>query len=377
MNIKNTTKYIALWGLLVLAGAGSSAKDIVIAQIAPFGGPQAVSGRDFNLGAMVAFEEFNAKGGLRGNTIRFISRDDGYRPADTLSHVQELLDKENPVAFLGMWGAENIEAVIAKGLLEQSGIPVIGVHSGASNLRENPQLFHIRAGYRDEVRRMYGQIKTMGSSRIAVAYEDQSFGQDAAQEVQKLMAAEGVKPNFVARQEKNVLNVETNIKALVTAQPQAIILVANPPVAAAMIKGLRAAGSSAFIFATSTADAEQLQTQLGAVASGVAVAQVVPNPYKATQSIAMDFRREINKLGIDATRANFASMEGYLAARIAIEGLRKSNAKEPGRKDMLRGLESLTRFDIGGYELNFGNGKREGSRMVDLSMISAEGRIRQ
>jgi branched-chain amino acid transport system substrate-binding protein len=377
MTSPNILRHLAAFLLWALSTASLQAKEIVIAQVAPFGGPLAVSGRDFNLGAMIAFEEFNAKGGLKGNTIRFISRDDGYRPADTLAHVQELLDKENPVALLGMWGAENVDAVLSKGLLEQSGVPVIGIRSGASSLRENPQLFHIRASYRDEMRRIYSQIKTMGSIRIAMVYEDQSFGQDALQEVQKLMAADNVKPAVIVKQEKNVLDVEANIKALSAAQPQAIILVANPPVAAALIKGLRAKGLSAFILASSTADAEQLQSQLGAVASGVAVAQGVPNPYKATQGIAMDFRKQISKLGIDASRANFASMEGYLAARVAIEGLRRSGAKEPGRKDMLRGLESLVRFDMGGYDMDFANGKREGSRMVDLSMISAEGRIRQ
>jgi branched-chain amino acid transport system substrate-binding protein len=239
--------------VFMFAMSSPSAKEIVIAQVAPFGGPQAVSGRDFNLGALVAFEEFNSNGGLKGNTIRFISRDDGYRPADTLAHVKELLEKEKPVAFLGMWGAENVEAVLSKGLLEQSGAPVIGVRSGASSLRENPLLFHIRASYRDEMRRIYSQIKTMGSTRIAMVYEDQSFGQDALQEVQKLMTADNVKPVVIARQEKNILDVEATVKALATAEPQAIILVANPPVAAAIIKGLRVKNLNAFILASSTA----------------------------------------------------------------------------------------------------------------------------
>jgi ABC-type branched-subunit amino acid transport system substrate-binding protein len=141
MNTKHWIRYSLAFAALIITTSSLSAKEIVIAQVAPFGGPQAVSGRDFNLGALVAFEEFNSNGGLRGNTIRFISRDDGYRPADTLAHVKELLEKENPVAFLGMWGAENVEAVLSKGLLDQSGAPVIGVRSGASSLRDNPLLF--------------------------------------------------------------------------------------------------------------------------------------------------------------------------------------------------------------------------------------------
>jgi len=107
---------------LAFGGATALAKDLGIAQVAPFGGPLAVSGRDFNLGAMIAFDEINAAGGIGGNRLRLISRDDGYRSADTVQHVSDLLEQDNPLALIGMWGAENIEAVLAKKLLENAGL---------------------------------------------------------------------------------------------------------------------------------------------------------------------------------------------------------------------------------------------------------------
>lgn len=89
-----------------------------MAQLLPFGGPLAVSGRHFNLGAMVAFEGINASGGINGNRLRLVSRDDGYRSADTVQHVRELLEQDNPIASIGMWGAENIEATVSKTFLK-------------------------------------------------------------------------------------------------------------------------------------------------------------------------------------------------------------------------------------------------------------------
>jgi branched-chain amino acid transport system substrate-binding protein len=166
------------------------------------------------------------------------------------------------------------------------------------------------------------------------------------------------------------------VQKIAAAEPQAVLLVANTPVAGAVIKGLRAKNSPAFIFTTSTVDAEQLVTQLGAAAAGVAVAQGVPNPYKATAPIAMDFKRRMALLGIDPVRANFASLEGYIVARIVGEGLRRAG-KDPQRKDLVRGLESLRRADLGGFMVDFGPGQREGSRFVDLSLIGSDGRIRQ
>jgi branched-chain amino acid transport system substrate-binding protein len=369
------------WKLLAVltlawASVATQAKDLVVAQVAPFGGPLAVSGRDFNLGAMIAFDEINAAGGIAGSRLRLVSRDDGYRSADTVRHVTELLEQENPVALIGMWGAENIDAVVSNKLLETAGLPVVGVRSGVAALRKNDNLFHIRASYKDEVLRILDQIQTMGSTRIAVFYEDDGFGREAWADVQEILAKRSLKPLAVAVQPKNSLMVDNAVKLIVAAQPQVVLMVANTPVAVAMIKGLRATNNPAFLFATSTVDAEQLVTQLGKVAAGVAVAQSVPNPYKATAPIAMEFQNRIKALGIDAARGNFASLEGYIAARVVAEGLRRAG-RDPGRKDLVRGLQSMRRVDLGGFIVDFAPQQNEGSRFVDLSLISADGRIRQ
>ncbi len=369
------------WTFFAIATMGwaciaAQAKDMVVAQVAPFGGPLAVSGRDFNLGAMVAFEEINASGGINGNRLRLISRDDGYRSADTVQHVRDLLEQDNPIALIGMWGAENIEAVVSKNLLENAGLPVVGVRSGVAALRKNANLFHVRASYRDEVQRILDQVQTMGSSRIAVMYEDDGFGREAWADIQEVLARRSLKPLAVAVQPKNSLVVGSAVALIVAAQPQVVLLVANTPVATAMIKSLRAQNNPAFIFATSTVDAEQLVTQLGKLAVGVAVAQGVPNPYKSTAPISMAFQNQIKALGLDTARANFASLEGYIAARVVAEGLRRAG-RDPSRKDLVRGLESMQRVDLGGFLIDFAPQQHEGSRFVDLSLIGADGRIRQ
>ena len=367
---------------------GAHAKDIFVAQVAPFGGPLAVSGRDFNLGALIAFDEVNASGGVAGNRLRLVSRDDGYRSAETVRLVSELVDKSGPttpttpttpnapIALIGMWGAENIEAVVAKNLLVTSGIPVVGVRSGVAALRGNPSLFHVRGSYKDEIQRIAGQLQTIGSNRVAVIYEDNGFGREALADAQAALLKNGLKPVAVAAQAPNDLKVDAAVNAIVAAQPQALLVAANTPVAAAVIKALRAVNHSALIFTPSTVDAEQLVASLGPLAAGVSVAQGVPNPYKAVTPIAREFQARIKSLGIDAARANFASLEGYIVARVVVEGLRRAN-KNPSRQDLVRGLESLQRLDLGGFVIDFGASQREGSRFVELSLIGSDGRIRQ
>ena len=72
-------------------------------------------------------------------------------------------------------------------------------------------------------------------------------------------------------------------------------------------------------------------------------------------------------------------MEGYVTAKVVIEGLRRTtgNSREISRRDLVRTLEGMQRVDLGGFVVDFGANKHEGSRYVDLSMIGTDGRIRQ
>jgi branched-chain amino acid transport system substrate-binding protein len=364
---------------LITLSCFAQQKEIVVAQVAPFGGPLAVSGRDFNLGAMIAFDEVNSKGGIRGATIRLVSRDDGYRPADTVSHVKDVIENHKPVAFFGMWGSDSVQAVIDSGVIASAEIPVIGIRSGVTSLRGNSNLFHTRASYRDEIGRILGQITTMGSNRVAVAYEDDSFGVEAVKDAQALMDEHKLKPTAIVRLARNQLDVAASVPSLTSGQPQALIVIANTPVAGALIKSMRAAGSSAIPFTTSTVDAEKLASELGALATGVSVAQGIPNPYRASVPLALNFNKRIRELGIDPSRANFSSMEGYVTAKVVIEGLTRATASGSAvtPRDVSRALQAMGRTDLGGFVVAFGKNNNEGSRYVDLSVVGSDGRIRQ
>ena len=199
---------------LLVSAAYAQPREYVVAQVAPFGGPLAVSGRDFNLGAMIAFDEVNSQGGIRGTPIRFVSRDDGYRPLDAVAHVKELLANQNPLVLMGMWGSDSVQAVLESGALTASGTPVVGIRSGVTSLRNNAQLFHIRASYKDELQRTLDQIATMGSSRIAFVYEDEAFGREAIEDAKGLLASRNMKPAVLFKQGKSQLDVKEAIAQL-------------------------------------------------------------------------------------------------------------------------------------------------------------------
>ena len=73
-------------------------------------------------------------------------------------------------------------------------------------------------------------------------------------------------------------------------------------------------------------------------------------------------------------QANFSSMEGYLAAKVLVEGLRRGS--KPNRDGLISGLESLNDHAFGGFQVNFSGTNHVASRFVALSMLTGNGRLR-
>jgi ABC-type branched-subunit amino acid transport system substrate-binding protein len=68
-------------------------------------------------------------------------------------------------------------------------------------------------------------------------------------------------------------------------------------------------------------------------------------------------------------------MEGYVAAKLFTEGLRRAG-KSPNRDALINALESVQSLDLGGFVVGYGARSHVASRFVDLSMLTDDGRVR-
>jgi hypothetical protein len=122
----------------------------------------------------------------------------------------------------------------------------------------------------------------------------------------------------------------------------------------------------------SVVDALALVREVGAAtASGVLITQVMPNPKKSSTRVARDYRTAIEKTALPLS---YAGLEGFVAARLAVETLQR--IKGPVTRERFNAtLDELGRVDLGGFVLQFGKGNHAGSRFVDLSLISPSGSV--
>jgi ABC-type branched-subunit amino acid transport system substrate-binding protein len=111
---------------------------------------------------------------------------------------------------------------------------------------------------------------------------------------------------------------------------------------------------------------------LGKEGAGVMVSQVMPSPYNPARPIAREFVAAAKQSG--KVQPNFSSMEGYLAARVFAEGLRRASGK-PTRESLITALESINE-DFGGYRVGFSASNHVASRFAELSMLTGDGRVK-
>lgn len=361
---------------LSVAGTAHSA-EIVVAQVAPFSGPLAPTGTHMREGAKLYFDHVNANGGVNGARIRFVTQDDGYKAPDTVRLARQMLAETHPVAFIGVVGTGNISALVKDKVLDTAEVPLVGMRSGATSLVSPPQpwLFHTRASYAAEIRAIVTQLTTIGIKRLAVFYQDDPFGQDGLASAEAAITEAKAELVAKAGYPRNTTEVEAAVKSISAANPQAVIMVSNTAASAAFLRQSRAAGNDAFLFAMSVTDGPQVATLVGnELARGLAVAQVVPDPQSRTLALTREIQDLYRRNPPAGVELNHTLLEGYVAAKVLVEGLRRCGPGPTGKR-LRQVLEGMRGYDVGGVIIDFSPTSHSGSRYVDITILNREGKL--
>ena len=363
-----------------LAGAGlvaafglARAQDsrIVLGQSAAFSGPAMQLGTQFHAGAKLHFDQLNAKGGVGGRAIEIRQLDDGYEPDRCQANTEKLI-KDEVFALFGYIGTPTSLAALP--LATSARVPFIAPFTGAMGLREpfKREAFHLRASYDDETALIVKQLIELSQNRIGVFYQNDAYGKAGLSGVTKALAARQLKPIAEGTVERNSEDVAAAVAKLAKSGAQAIVQIGAYKACAAFIRQAKQAGYGGKFYNVSFVGTQALADELGKDGAGVVVSQVVPSPYNPARPVSREFVAAAKQQG--RVQANLSSMEGYLAAKLFTEGLKRAGGK-PTREALIAALESINE-DFGGYRVSFGPGNHVASKFVELSMLTGDGRVR-
>lgn len=353
---------------------GSGGRPIVLGQSAAFSGPAAQLGEQFKRGALLYFDRLNARGGIAGRPVELKSLDDGYEPDRCKANTEQLI-KDGVFALFGYIGTPTSLAALPVATAART--PFIAPFTGAQALREpfNRFAFHVRASYFDETAEIVKQVTSVGIKRIAVFHQNDSYGKAGLDGVLRALKPLGLEPAGLGTVERNTVDVDEAVKAILVRKPDAIVQVSAYKSCAAFIRAARKAGFGGTFYNVSFVGTKALADELAADARGVVVSQVMPYPYSPVTQLSGEYLAAGQASGKDF-EPNYSSIEGYVAAKTISEALRRAGAG--ATPDTLIGaLESMREHNLGGFFVDFSASKHAGSRYVDLTILSGDGRVRR
>ena len=362
---------LASLGLLV---APARAQEILIGHVAGYTGPVTKDATELGAGAEVLIQAVNARGGIIGKKLRLVKVDDHFKPEETSQLILSMSGKVS--ALLPTVGSANLDRALKDGVFDKINLPLVGTVPAQESFRFplNRNIFHFRAGDNDQLEKMISLLTSVGMVKIGVLATNNPNGEGVITYMGSSLGKRNLQLAAVQKYTiSGKIDFAPNVKAFETALPDAIVLVGPPFATAQFVKEAKSRGLQASLYGLSYTDFKLVVKLAGnALARGVAISQVLPNPSTRTLSLIKEFRENFEKYNtaVVGVPSHF-NLEGYISAKLIVEAIRRTKDSSPD--GVRRGLEQMRDFDLGGYHVDFSPTKHTGSTWVDLSMISASG----
>ena len=361
---------------LAFAGVAAQAQDgvtktgIVLGQSVALTGPGSALAVPFHQGAKLYFDRVNAAGGVNGRKIELITLDDRGNAQQTAANTKKLLD-QGILSLFGYYGSPQVTA--AYPMIKDGDVLMFAPMSAADEFRGAMygNVYSIRPGYSEEAVAITRHAETLGARRLAILHGNDSESLAALDSAQRTMSSLGA--NLVANAVMSSGSLSSGVDKALAAKPESVLVIGDSNSAASAVREIRTKGFRGPIYGFSNTGESLLAEELGTVGAGVVVVRVVPKSDSAKVAVVRELLADTQaaKMG----KPNVYMLEGYIAARVYAEALRRIQ-KDPNRARMKKAIEGLDDVNVGGFRVHFTE-DRVASRMVELSLIDSQGKVRE
>ncbi len=373
----NTRRRSLLKNSLALASAASagawaqplktaSLPPWVIAQIVDVSLAQQDVSKDFLTGSRTAWQEINARGGLRGKKLQhLVLETDGTAPS-LRSALNALRDNPACLALSGSAG-DALAQSLAR-LMEQDKLPLAHLapwlHS--SEFDADGRTFSIFASQQEQIQHALKSLALMGMTEIGAVYASPSEHTLYRAEIERL--ANNLKlqaRHFPATQDLKAIGQSMGAKS-----PVVLLFLGGTPELAQFTQGLEAQSRQRYIVALADVNL-QTMLQMGAARKTPVIATQVVPVLTSNLPVVRSFRESLARYFDEAPTA--LSLAGYIAARASFD-LMASVEGPISRASLLAASQRSTGLDVGGFQISLAAQKRT-SAYVTQSMLTADGRV--
>lgn len=365
---------LAAWPGWAHAEDGVTARQVLIGQSITLQGGKNAYGTAVMDGVRTYLDKINAQGGVHGRQVVLRTLDDDNQAAKAEANARQLVEKDRVFVLFGSIEGGPSTAVMRAAVSLR--VPFIGPMAGSPSLREphQPLVFPVRAEHKEEFRALLEYAKMTGIQRVGFMRADSETGQQHLKNVQAICQQLGLQLTADLPFKPDVSEAQLAVLAqrIGSTKTQLVFNHGGIGLYEKLIRQTRQQGISAQFTAVNSG-ATQLAASLGPLAHGMVVAQVVPSPWEGKTAIAREYQADFKRQH-PGKPFSYGSLEGYLTAKALVQALRLAGP-QPTREALVAGIEKAGSLDLSGLRNAYGPGKRQGMQMIDLSIVSRDGRF--
>lgn len=356
------------------SNAGVSPDEIRLGASVVLSGPLGPQTAEYSVGSRLLFDAVNEAGGIHGRKISYVTLDDGFDPARTVENTRKLIEEDKVFMIYHNTGTAQTAAILP--MLKASRTIVFGPVTGASSFRDNfnPLMFHVRASYGNEARRILSQIKQMGITRVAVFYQDDGFGKALLGELKRASETEGVPFAVEVSVDPKQPDFAAAAAAMSNARPQAVVLGTAGSTFTSFIKAVHDSGAKPTFYGFSVASLDVINRELKDRARGVILAQIMPSLRSATVPVVREYLDLLEKKSPGSV-PSASQFEGFVHARLLVEGLRRTG-RDLTTESFTRTMQNVGEIAFGPFRARYAPDSHNGSSYVELAIVGADGQLR-
>lgn len=359
----------------LLVWQAARANEIVVGETLPLTGPSASLAKGLLRGRQACTDYVNSHGGIRGNTLRLVTRDDQNDPSQASRMAREMVDKDGAVAMLGAVGP-----AVNTALLEWAvsiGMTVIGPYGGdiENRLTNADTAFFLTANQSAEAERLAQHIAALGLTRVVIVHASDNAGRAALTALEEGLGVTNVSAIGLVAVNADGSNADVAAQQVYKTNAQAVLVATSGRITVAMLRALAATSSSGMpllqVYGLSSAASQVDLLELGEHARGFSMSQVIPLPRDPSVPVVATFLAAMRNASGERT---YAELEGCMAPLLLAEVLRRKST-DLSRPGILKAMRTAGRIDLGGFEIDLANRTRPGSRFTDIVYVGSDGRI--
>jgi branched-chain amino acid transport system substrate-binding protein len=363
--------------VFAIGAPGVQAQESVkVGVIQPLSGSVAASGNYVRMGAEIARDWINAKGGVLNRKVELLIEDNKSDPKEAATAAEKLIVRDKVPVIVGAWGSTMTLAAMPK--LEEYGVPMVVETSSASTItkRGNPWIFRISPPSEMEALGLQKYLKDFGIKRADFLAVNTDWGRGAVGAFGDILKKSGVAVGTAEFMDQSATDMNAQITKVKADSPDTLFLTTSVEQITLVLKQAQEQRLALKVITTGgSSSPSQLISQAGAAAEGTYhILFFLPWFPEAMPDgrLAKAFVDEWAKRGhpFEGLTEGFRGHDGVLTA---VEGIRIAGKAEP--KAVQAALWKVSVMGLNGpikFEKDGPAGKESGQSQPSIFLVQVK-----